>query len=195
MSIPSFLYGTLFRIARPSGFLVQKATYNGHKRVHALKFQTLVAPDGLALHVAGPYEGRRHDLTIWRWSELDAELQTKLMIDGVQFYIYGDSAYLEKPWCRIPMLGTELTEMQRQLNTEQSRVRISVEWFYSEVNKYWTRCVYKRTLRLHAAPVGLMYKAALLLTNFRSCIYPNEISRFFKVTPPTLEDYLVHKQN
>ena len=33
----------------------------GHKRVHAIKFQFLVAPTGLIANLCGPVEGRRHD--------------------------------------------------------------------------------------------------------------------------------------
>ncbi|ETV64058.1 hypothetical protein H257_18998 [Aphanomyces astaci] len=40
--------------------------YNRHKRRHAVKYQTLVAPDGIIAHAFGLIEGRRPDLTILR---------------------------------------------------------------------------------------------------------------------------------
>ena len=46
---------------RPS--LFQRVVYNGHKRVHALKFQSIVVPNGIILSMWGPCEGRRHDVT------------------------------------------------------------------------------------------------------------------------------------
>ena len=34
---------------------------HGHKRVHALKFQSVVAPNGLIANLFGPVKGHRHD--------------------------------------------------------------------------------------------------------------------------------------
>lgn len=39
----------------------QKVMYNGHKRVHGLKLQPVVAPNGLKANLFGPVEGKRHD--------------------------------------------------------------------------------------------------------------------------------------
>ena len=39
----------------------QRAVYNDHKRSHALKFQSVVAPNGLIANLYGPVEGRSHD--------------------------------------------------------------------------------------------------------------------------------------
>ena len=38
----------------------QRILYNGHKKVHAIKFQLLVAPNGLITNLYGPVEGRHH---------------------------------------------------------------------------------------------------------------------------------------
>jgi nuclease HARBI1 len=86
-----FIDGTVIGISRPGDNFEQRAAYNGHKRKHALKFQALVAPDGLILHAAGPLEGRRHDWTLYLRSGLDAELENRLHIEGTQYCIYGDS--------------------------------------------------------------------------------------------------------
>ncbi|DAZ99285.1 TPA: hypothetical protein N0F65_005453 [Lagenidium giganteum] len=59
-----FIDGTVRRICRPS--TNQKYCYNGHKRKHGLKFQSLVAPNCLIAHLHGPlsrdYESRYHRL-------------------------------------------------------------------------------------------------------------------------------------
>ena len=54
-----FVDGTVRPLCRPVRF--QRTCYNGHKRVHAIKFQSVVTPDGLISHLYGPIEGRRHD--------------------------------------------------------------------------------------------------------------------------------------
>ena len=48
-----FVDGTLCRIARPQNN--QRAVYNGHKRVHGIKFQSVVAPNGLIANLVAPF--------------------------------------------------------------------------------------------------------------------------------------------
>ncbi|XP_068737629.1 trichohyalin-like [Montipora capricornis] len=54
-----FIDGTMRAIARPEQH--QRILYNGHKRVHALKFQSIALPNGLMGNLYGPVEGRKHD--------------------------------------------------------------------------------------------------------------------------------------
>ena len=46
-----FIDGTVGPISRPGEN--QKVVYNGHKRVHALKFQSVTLPNGLIAHLFG----------------------------------------------------------------------------------------------------------------------------------------------
>ena len=55
-----FADGTARRITRPKSN--QHQVYNGHKRVHVLKSQNVVLPNGMIENLSGPYEGRRHKL-------------------------------------------------------------------------------------------------------------------------------------
>ena len=50
-----FVDGTLCRIARPQNN--QRAVYNGHKRVHGIKFQSVVVPNGVIANLGGHFEG------------------------------------------------------------------------------------------------------------------------------------------
>lgn len=54
-----FVDSTVRAIAKPN--LGQRLMFNAHKRVHALKFQSVVTPNGLIVHLHGPCEGRCHD--------------------------------------------------------------------------------------------------------------------------------------
>ena len=47
-----FIDGTVRPICRPGEN--QKVVYNGHKRVHALKYQSVVAANGLVANLYGP---------------------------------------------------------------------------------------------------------------------------------------------
>ena len=51
-----FVDGRLCRIARPQNN--QRAVYNGHKRVHGIKFQSVVVPNGVIANLGGHFEGR-----------------------------------------------------------------------------------------------------------------------------------------
>ena len=84
-------------IARPTG-RGQRATYSGHKRRYAIKIQTVTTPDGLILHIAGPIDGRRHDTTLFRRSGIESDLQRTMVIADTQYYIYGDPAYVLRPY-------------------------------------------------------------------------------------------------
>ena len=46
-------------ISRPG--INHRVLYNGHKRVHAIKFQSAASPDGLVAFLHGQFEGRRHN--------------------------------------------------------------------------------------------------------------------------------------
>ena len=48
-----FIDGTVRPICRPGEN--QRVVYNGHKRVHSLKFQSVVLPNGLIGNLAGPW--------------------------------------------------------------------------------------------------------------------------------------------
>ena len=122
-----FVDGTVRPICRPTRN--QRAVYNGHKRVHALKFQSVVAPNGMIANLFGPVEGRRHDSRLLVMSGLLEQLeQHSFSPDGVALYIYGDLAYphpvhLQRPFAR----RAELAPNELAFNQSMSQVRISVE--------------------------------------------------------------------
>ena len=59
-----FIDGTVRPICRPGQD--QQIVYNGHKKVHSLKFQSVVLPNGLIANMFGPLEGKRHDCALLR---------------------------------------------------------------------------------------------------------------------------------
>ncbi|KAH7965735.1 hypothetical protein HPB49_010261 [Dermacentor silvarum] len=55
----AFIDATVLPICRPSK--VQRTHFSGHKRLHALKYQSLMCPNGLICELDGPYPGSKHD--------------------------------------------------------------------------------------------------------------------------------------
>jgi len=150
-----FIDGTNIYIAKPRG-LAHRATYSGHKRRNCLKFQALSLPDGLILHMFGPVEGRRHDMTLFRRSEVENRLRASLLIAGVQYYVYGDPAYVLLPYLQTGFRGAVLTPEQQEFNEKIPMVRIAVEWVFKDIKKYFTAVDSPRKLSITTTPAGLL---------------------------------------
>jgi DDE superfamily endonuclease len=69
-NVVGFIDGTAIEIASP-GRLRQRASYSGQRRRNCVKFQAVSAHEGLILHLNGPIEVRRHDMTLYRESKID----------------------------------------------------------------------------------------------------------------------------
>ena len=69
--------GTVLRIFRPK--INQNIVYNGHKRAHDIKFQSLALPNGLIGNLSGPYVGKRDDSTMSHESGLLSNLQRSVL--------------------------------------------------------------------------------------------------------------------
>ena len=58
-----FIDGTVRPVSRPGKN--QRVLYNGHKRVHAVKFQSIAAPNGLIVNLYG--QSKENDMTVPCW--------------------------------------------------------------------------------------------------------------------------------
>ncbi|KAK1941331.1 hypothetical protein P3T76_007197 [Phytophthora citrophthora] len=94
----AFIDGTVRGICRPRTrhikrdgmFMSQKSVYNGHKRKHALEYQTLTTPDELIVHLYGPFPRRNH-IKLFQ----DSKILNDTGFRG--FRVYGDQAYGNDP--------------------------------------------------------------------------------------------------
>ncbi|ETP15685.1 hypothetical protein F441_09609 [Phytophthora nicotianae CJ01A1] len=195
----AFIDGTVRGIRRPrprhtkrdGKFMSQKSVYNGHKRKHALKYQTLTTPDGLIAHLYGPFPGRNHDIKLFKDSKISERIRNDSRFQ--QYKIYGDQAYGNDDVLTSPYAGAvgNRSREQRQVNVSMSRVRVSMEWSYGQVTNYWTALDFKRQARVGIQPVGLMYRVGVFLTNCITCTQGgNTISDYFGLAPPSLSVYL-----
>jgi len=163
-----FIDGTALFVSRPGGGL-QRACYSGHKRKHALKFQNLLTPDGLFFHFFGPVEGRRHDMTLYHESGMDATLADALIVGGEQYYLYGDVAYMMRPWLQTAFEGI-LSPDQDAHNNAMKVPRTAVEWGFKDVKQVCSSLDFPRKLKIREGPVGLLYKTGALVWNLRCCV-------------------------
>ncbi|CAC5395948.1 unnamed protein product [Mytilus coruscus] len=183
-----FIDGTVMPICRPTRH--QRIVYSGHKRVHGLKFQSVVAPNGLVANLFGPIEGRRHDSGMLRESGLMNQLEgTMNRVDGTPYSLYGDPAYPLRPHLIAPYRGAALTAEEQEFNKLMSAVRVSVEWTFGKVISLFAFLDFKKNLKMYLQPVGKYYVVATIFSKCHTCLYGSETGTFFGLNPPTLEEY------
>ena len=87
-----FVDGTVRPICRPKRN--QRDVFNGHKRVRALKYQSVVAPNGLIANLFGPVEGKRYESRMLTMCGLLEKLQEhSYSSTGELLCLHGDPAY------------------------------------------------------------------------------------------------------
>jgi nuclease HARBI1 len=128
--------GTVRRIARPGK--LQQAVYNGHKKYCGLKYQGLCTPDGMIAGLGGPFSGRMHGMQMLRESKLVEFLEAFDYEDkDGQYYIYGDSGYIDSRYLFSGFEGAVLTAEQKRFNYLLSQGRIAVEWSFGKITNLW----------------------------------------------------------
>ena len=187
-----FIDGTVRPICRPGE--KQRVVYSGHKRVHALKFQSVALPNGLIGNLYGPVEGRRHDAGMLKDSSLLDTLEAVAYSPrGEVMCLYGDPAYPLRPNLIAPYRPGEVpvfTPEMQAFNQAMSSVRVSVEWLFGDVVNYFKFMDFKKNLKLQLSAVGKQYIISALFRNILTCLYGNATSMFFELDPPTLHEYL-----
>ena len=151
-----FVDGTVRAISRPG--IHQRALYNSHKKYHALKFQSVVAPNGLIANLYGPVESKRHDSHRLMDSDFLNQLQQySFGQNQSSLCIYGDPAYPLRVHIQAGFKGARLSQQQVDWNTRISEVRVSVEWIFEDIITYFKFLDFKKNLKISLNPVGKMY--------------------------------------
>lgn len=196
-SVWGFLDCTIRQMCRPIWW--QGATYNGHKKFHALKFQAVMLVNGIIGHLYGPVEGRRNDNFLLVESGLLEWCRSFAIRPGIPddvppeeryLQLFGDSAYGVSYQILSPFAGLgERTEEEKMWNQAMSKPRMSVEHGFGIVVSTWPFLNAFWKLRVYQSPIGRYYRVAVLLTNAINCYRPNLIAQRFDCLPPTLEEY------
>ena len=194
-NIWGFIDATIRPCARPVRF--QKVVYNGKNKVHSIKFQTVVAWDGMIAHLAGPWAGARHDSGIFGESGLPEVMASLpgVSIPGLRHSIpvalYADEGYALSNRVFVPYPDGRLDALHAAFNHTMSQSRIQVEWGYHMILRSWTSLDFKRNLKIFKSPIAAYYVVAALLTNVQSCLNSyNDVTLYSGGTTPSVEDYL-----
>ena len=181
-----FVDGTRIAISKPGEN--QRVMYNGHKRIQALKFQSVALPNGLIGNLTGPYEGRKHDSGMLRESGLLVNLQHSAWSNGNPLCIYGDPAYPLSVHLQRPFQNPAAVD-QREFNKRMSKVRIEFEWLFGDIKNFFKFIDLKKQLKIGLSAVGKYYLVCGILHNSRACLYGNMSSEYFGLEPPTIQEY------
>ncbi|TFY73874.1 hypothetical protein EWM64_g10139 [Hericium alpestre] len=143
-SVFGFVDCTIRRICRPSEY--QRQAYNGHKKVHSLKFQAVVLLNGMFDHLFGPMEGHQNDAHLLKASHLmeicavharRERVGDNAPIEDRFFQVFGDPAYGVGAHIMSLFSNAHITAEQRKWNAEMAAVRIEVEHAFGIVVNTW----------------------------------------------------------
>lgn len=186
----AFIDGTIRPICRPKRN--QGLYYSGYKKIHCVKYQSVLCPDGIIISLKGAYPGHRHDAGIFRDSRLYEELEQYAVYGDRKYVIYGDQGYslrelLIRPYSQQQIAGNP----DRQIfNNILSNLRVSVEWGFGKIIQEFAFLDFKKNQKLLLQEVGTMYSVATILANCHTCLYGSQQSVYFNIEPPPLEIYL-----
>ncbi len=185
----AFIDGTLRANCRPQ--VHQEEVFSGHKRRHGLKYQSLIYPNGIIGHCFGPVEGRRHDSAVYHQSDIDDLISNVHSEDGTLMAVFADTAYAAREYLITSFKGAALTQEMHNFNRLMSSVRESVEWGFSKVCTLFAFVDYHKNQKIYLQPIAKYYLVSALLTNAHTCAYGSQVSMYFGLEPPSLEEYFV----
>ena len=130
-------------------------------------------------------------MTLYRESFLDVILQQNMVVDGNQYFLHADAAYLLRVYLQVAFPRATGTPTQRVYGAVMSAVRDAVKWTYKDLKQMWSSQDFKGQLKIRKCLIALLYKAAGLLWNLKTCLHQGgQVATYFDCRPPTLERYL-----
>ena len=139
--------------------LIQRAFFNGWKKKHGWKWQTVDLPNGIYFHVYGPESLRHNDLFLLGESGLNDLIRDCQVGQHRQHVIYGDSAYIviNDTHIRCRYFNEPLTAFQDAMNCAFSSCRECIEWDNGNVGTMWSMVDFSKGLEIQSMPVADMY--------------------------------------
>lgn len=101
----------------------QRAVYNSYYGTHGLKFQGVVAPNGLFLQLWGPVSIKCHDSPLVSQSRLNHKLAWLSNASGHTIHAHGDSAYPRR------------SHIVKHDSYRMAQKRIVVEWAFGKMQQ------------------------------------------------------------
>lgn len=172
---------------------IQRAFFNGWKKQHGLKWQTISLPCGMDFNVYGPESIRRNDLFLLEQSNMRPRLAEMQEAEPNEFSIYGDSAYsvVDDPHIKSKHTGDHLTPHHILENRANNSCRESGEHHYADIGNLWPTLKDKDLFKINSnTPVDSYFKVGFLLKNAYASIVGLETADTYNCHPPEFEHWL-----
>ena len=185
-----FIDGTVRPVCKPG--LLQGELYNGKDRVHSLKYQGFSTSDGILQQLCGPWPGRRHDTVMYSHSGLPEWLDSLPRHEsGAMFCLYADQGYHTQPGLMVPFCDGDVNVQHEAFNIVMSSARIAIEWEFGGILNYWASLRWTSEQKaLAGGKIAQVYFVCGFLTNCLNCMRGGQASKYFRVQPPPLEEYV-----
>jgi hypothetical protein len=112
------------------------AFYNGWKKHHGLKYQSIDLPNGMNFHIYGPASLRYNDLTTLGKSNILNPLSDYQDQIQIPIKTYGDKAYQYEMHRNIGSAIPDAHGLFHEFNLTMSALRQSIEWNFGQLNFY-----------------------------------------------------------
>jgi hypothetical protein len=106
-----------------------------------------------------------------------------------QMAIFGDKAYPFRSYLWVPCKKTLLTAEESAFNNYMKPVRECVEWGFGKLGKLFAFTDFGKNQKIFLQSVGKHFMVSALLCNAHSCVYGSQISQYYNLDPPSLEEY------
>jgi hypothetical protein len=186
-----FIDNTMFAFCRPGGGpirdgeqsprvpkIVQQAWYTGWKKLHGMKWQTVILANGMDFEVWGPASVRHPDAYTLNHSNIEEKLEILQRNKLLKYKMYGDSAYFDDDFM-VTGGGCGL-----------SSVRETIEWSYKDIKVQWKYLNFKYCLTLKNQPLAKIVFACMLLRNVLCTLYADQTADYFVMLPPEFEEWI-----
>jgi hypothetical protein len=184
----------------------KKAVYSGHKHRSGVKFQTIVAPNGIVISVYGPAVGRSGDglvlqdsgilpvlRNLYDWGEVNSPVNLNDGLPPRGIAIYGDSAYPRRRGIMAAYKRFELDAVPARVDVQNglNEARSEQEHWYAGLVLNWRGISNPLEMKLGMRPVPAYIWSIILLEDIRVCAEgTSQICRKFELSPPTVNEFL-----
>ncbi len=197
-----FIDGVDFALCRPS--LFSAVFYSNHKKVHCVKVQAIVLPDGMICHLSDLVLGTIHDMRMFNESHITEAIEPYMEFfdnDGnliSRYNIFGDMAYdtskrpeilhSQKKKTRKGEKGREAQEMYCSM----AKYRVYIENIFHHVKGLFKYNTFSTELEYYKQNIPAHLFASFLLTNCITISRGNQVSKSTGLDPPfrTIKEYL-----
>lgn len=170
----------------------RRSNFSGHRKIYCYGFLVTTAPDGMIADTAGAFAGRKND----HMKQNENNLSGRLIACQPGFPIVYNTS-IDKGLHTQPRIVTMFNNLintvaQNLSNDNWAAIRVTNENCLAIVATQWKFIDYRKVTNCSVHPLGIYYELAILLSNCLNTLDHNQVSVYFDLPPPTLEQFLIN---